>query len=113
MSKNSIKNVVENLFLLFGRGKTQNRAKTHRPSMSAFSAIFVLKENGTQSHSAKFLNWGDPTYPPTDREGSIQAFVKCVRNDRIDHFRIDSTDVNFERPCASIVHVNGGCVIQQ
>ena len=27
--------------------------------MSAFSAIFVLKENGTQSHSAKFLNWGD------------------------------------------------------
>ena len=44
---------------MFGRGKTQNRAKTHRPSMSAFSAIFVLKENGTQSHSAKFLNWGD------------------------------------------------------
>ena len=59
MSKNSIKNVLENLFLLFGRGKTQNRAKTHRPSMSAFSVIFVLKENGTQSHSAKFLNWGD------------------------------------------------------
>ena len=59
MSKNSIKNVLENLFLLIGRGKTQNRAKTHRPSMSAFSAIFVLKENGTQSHSAKFLNWGD------------------------------------------------------
>ena len=59
MSKNSIKNVLENLFLMFGRGKTQNRAKTHRPSMSAFSAIFVLKENGTQSHSAKFLNWGD------------------------------------------------------
>ena len=27
--------------------------------MSAFSAIFVLKVNGTQSHSAKFLNWGD------------------------------------------------------
>ena len=59
ISKNSIKNVLENLFLMFGRGKTQNRAKTHRPSMSAFSAIFVLKENGTQSHSAKFLNWGD------------------------------------------------------
>ena len=59
MSQNSIKNVLENLFLMFGRGKTQNRAKTHRPSMSAFSAIFVLKENGTQSHSAKFLNWGD------------------------------------------------------
>ena len=44
---------------MFGREKTQNRAKTHCPSMSAFSAIFVLKENGTQSHSAKFLNWGD------------------------------------------------------
>ena len=27
--------------------------------MSALSAIFVLKENGTQSHSAKFLYWGD------------------------------------------------------
>ena len=59
MSKNCIKNVLENLPLMFGRGETQNRAKTHRPSMSAFSAIFVLKENGTQSHSAKFLNWGD------------------------------------------------------
>ena len=32
MSKNSMKNVLENLFLIFGRGKTQNRAKTHRPS---------------------------------------------------------------------------------
>ena len=29
--------------------------KTHRPSMSALSAIFVLKENGTQSYSAKLL----------------------------------------------------------
>ena len=56
MFQNSIKNVPENLFLMFGRGK---KTKTHRPSMSAFSAIFVLKENGTQSHSAKFLNWGD------------------------------------------------------
>ena len=36
--------------------------------LSAFSAIFVLKENGTQSHSAKFLNWGDPTYPPTEND---------------------------------------------
>ena len=59
MSKNSIKNVLENLFLMFGRGKTQNRAKTHRPSTSAFSAIFILTVNGTQSHSAQFLNWGD------------------------------------------------------
>ena len=59
MAKNSIKNVLENLFFMFGRGKTKNWAKTHRPSKSAFSAIFVLKENATQSHSAKFLNWGD------------------------------------------------------
>ena len=44
---------------MFGRRKTQNRAKAHRPYMSTVSAIFVLKENGTQSHSAKFLNWGD------------------------------------------------------
>ena len=36
---------------MFGRGKTQNRAKTHRSS-----AIFVLKENGTQSHSADHVN---------------------------------------------------------
>ena len=70
MSKNSIKNVFENLFLLFGRGKTQNRAKTHRPSMSAFSAIFVLKENGTQSHLAKFLNWGDHVNSVPDLAGS-------------------------------------------
>ena len=27
--------------------------------MSVFSAIFVLKETGTQSHSARFLNWSD------------------------------------------------------
>ena len=59
MAKNSIKNVLENLFFMFGRGKTKNWAKTHCPSKSAFSAIFVLKENATQSHSAKFLNWGD------------------------------------------------------
>ena len=44
---------------MFERRKTQHRAKTHRPSKSAFSAIFVLTENGTQSHSAKFLNWDD------------------------------------------------------
>ena len=41
MSTNSIKNVLENLSLIFGRGKTQNRANTHRPSMSAFFATFV------------------------------------------------------------------------
>ena len=70
MSKNPIKNVLENLFLMFGRGKTQNREKIHRPSMSAFSAIFVLKENGTQSHSAKFLNWGDHVNSVPDLGGS-------------------------------------------
>ena len=39
--------------------ENSNRAKPRRPSMSVFSAIFVLKENGTQSHSARFLNWRD------------------------------------------------------
>ena len=29
------------------------------PSMSALSVTFVLKENGTQSYSAKFHKWGD------------------------------------------------------
>ena len=58
---------------MFGRGKTQNRAKTHRPSMSAFSAIFVLKENGTQSHSAKFLNWGDHVNSVPDLDASLDA----------------------------------------
>ena len=56
MSKHSIKNVLENLFLMFGREKTQNRAKTHRPSMSAFSAIFVLKENGTGDGTPSYLS---------------------------------------------------------
>ena len=42
MSKNSIKNVLENLFLMFGRGKTQNRAKTHRPNRpSKYSDVLV------------------------------------------------------------------------
>ena len=76
MSQNSIKNVLENLFLMFGRGKTQNRAKTHRPSMSAFSAIFVLKENGTQSHSAKFLNWGDHLNSVPDLAASPPCFQR-------------------------------------
>ena len=91
MSKNSIKNVLENLFLMFGRGKTQNRAKTHRPnrsSMSTFSAIFVLRENGTQSHSAKFLNWGDhvnsvpdlaASPPPRFKTYTVIFTVKCPR----------------------------------
>ena len=43
MSTNLIKKVHENLFLMFERGETLNWAKTHLPSMSVFSAIFVLK----------------------------------------------------------------------
>ena len=39
--------------------QTLKLKKTHRHSMSSFSAITVLKENWSQSHSAKFLNWGD------------------------------------------------------
>ena len=76
MSKNSIKNVLEILFLLFGRGKTQNRAKTHRSSVSAFSVILVLKENGTQSHSAKFPNWGDHVNSVPD----LAASPPCVNH---------------------------------
>ena len=45
MSKRSIKKGHRNLFLMFRRRKTENRPKTHRSSKSAFSAIFVLKEN--------------------------------------------------------------------
>ena len=88
MSKNSIKNVLENLFLMFGRGKTQNRAKTHRPSMSAFSAIFVLKENGTQSHSAKFLNWGDHVNSVPDLAASHPGRAKSKTSWRHNHVYI-------------------------
>ena len=59
---------------MFGRRKTQNRAKAHRPYMSTVSAIFVLKENGTQSHSAKFLNWGDHVNSVPD----LAASPPCV-----------------------------------
>ena len=44
-------------------GKLKNEQKLivlpylHSPPI--FPTIFVLKEDGTQSHSAKFLNWGD------------------------------------------------------
>ena len=79
MSKNSIKNVLENLFFMFGRGKTQIRAKPHRQSMSAFSAIFVLMENGTQSHSAKFLKWGDHLHSVPDLAASPPGFKVCLR----------------------------------
>ena len=59
MSKRSIKKVHGNLLLIFVRGKTLNRAKTHRPSISAFSTILFSTKICTQSHSAEFLNWGD------------------------------------------------------
>ena len=87
--QNSIKNVLENLFLLFGRGKTQNRAKTHRPSMSGFSAIFVLKENGTQSYSAKCLNRGDHVNSVPDLAASppwiasIASIIKIGKKDML------------------------------
>ena len=41
-------------------GKLKTEQKFIVPlRLHAFSAIFVLKENRTQSHSAKFLNWGE------------------------------------------------------
>ena len=52
-----------------------NRAKPRRPSMSVFSAIFVLKENGTQSHSARFLNWGDHVNSVPDLAASPPWFL--------------------------------------
>ena len=87
MSKNPIKNVLENLFLKFGQGKTQNRAETHRPCMSAFSAIFVLKENGIQSHSAKFLNWGDHVNSVPDVAASPKTKITscCYSNNWLKH----------------------------
>ena len=45
--------------------------------MSAFSAIFVLKENWTQSHSAKFLNWGDQVNSVPDLAASPPWARKC------------------------------------
>ena len=33
--------------------------KTHRPSMSAFSAIFVLKENWYSVSLSQISSWGD------------------------------------------------------
>ena len=44
MSKNSIKNVLENLFLMFGRGKTQNRAKLIVPPCLHSPTYLVLME---------------------------------------------------------------------
>ena len=107
MSKNSIKNVLENLFLMFGRGKTQNRAKTHRPSMSAFSAIFVLKENGTQSHSAKFLNWGDHVNSVPDLAASPPLRIPTEENDSSGGKR--EKNHSFRMLCPLVVEQNG-CV---
>ena len=41
-----------------GKLKTEQKLIV-TPRLHAVFAIFVLEENGTQSHSAKFLNWGD------------------------------------------------------
>ena len=43
--------------------------------MSVFSAITVLKENGTQSHSAKFLNWGDHVNSVPDLAAALPGEV--------------------------------------
>ena len=56
--------------------ENSNRAKPRRPSMSVFSAIFVLKENGTQSHSARFLNWGDHVNSVPDLAACPRCFGK-------------------------------------
>ena len=51
--------------------------------MSAFSAIFVFKENGTQSHSAKFRNWGDhvksvPDLAASQQRSGLNAGQQCM-----------------------------------
>ena len=45
--------------------------------MSVFSAIFVFEENRTQSHSAKFLNWGDHVNSVPDLAASPPAERQC------------------------------------
>ena len=45
--------------------------------MSVFSAIFVFEENCTQSHSAKFLNWGDHVNSVPDLAASPPAEHQC------------------------------------
>ena len=57
MSKNSIKMFLKTFSWCLVVGKLKTEQKLIVPT--TVSAIFVLKENGTQSHSAKFLNWGD------------------------------------------------------
>ena len=47
--------------------------------MSVFSALFVLKENGTQSHSARFLNWGDHVNSVPD----LAASPTCLDSNKI------------------------------
>ena len=62
MSKNSIKKVHENLFLMLGRGKTSTKQNfiilpCLLPCVHSPPYLFWRKI-GTQSHSARFLNWG-------------------------------------------------------
>lgn len=59
---------------MFGPGKTYNRANTHRPSM----------ENGTQSHSVKFLNWGDPVNSVPDLADSPPAYITILEVNSLD-----------------------------
>ena len=58
MSKNSIKNVLKSLFLMFGREKTQNRAKLIVPPCLHSPPYLFWRKIDTQSHLAKFLNRG-------------------------------------------------------
>ena len=50
--------------------------------MSVFSAIFVLKENGTQSHSARFLNWRDHVNSVPDLAASPPCIERRRANDQ-------------------------------
>ena len=56
--------------------------------MSVFSAIFVLKENGTQSHLARFLNWGDHVNSVPDLAASPPDDNNKQKTFEIDKIRI-------------------------
>ena len=69
MSKNSINKVHENLFLLFGRGKTET--KPHLPSTSAFWAIFVWKESWYLVSPGQIPKLGDHVNSVPDLAASL------------------------------------------
>ena len=80
MSKNFLKKVIENLFLMFGRGELKTEQKLivlrcHSPP------YLFWREIGTQSHSAKLLNWGDHVLSVPD----LAAARLCLSTNKSKH----------------------------